>query len=400
MQENPYSLQSQIEHLNRIGISLTLEHDLQTLLELIVAEARSLCNAEGGSLYLVHRGKLRFTVAQNEALRNRPGGEQTVRDSFGRIDLEIASDSIAGHVAASARPLNIDDVYQIPESDGYCFSPFFDQMNNYRTQSMILVPMMNRDGAVEGVLCLVNARDAVGSIVSFHPEYERLLESVSSQAMAAIENARLIEKLKSSYLDTILCLSIAAEQRDNETGAHVRRLSEYSGIVAERLGFPGQEEEILRYASPLHDVGKIGIPDTILRKPGKLTEEEYEQMKTHTTIGERILQGDSEYIQAGKTVALTHHERVDGAGYPRGLKGEKIPIFGRIVTVVDAFDAIISPRVYKGPRDPEQARQLMQEENGAQFCPEVMNAFDKAFPDMLAAREMFPNPEEGAEDRT
>ena len=246
--------------------------------------------------------------------------------------------------------------------------------------------MLDRGSEVAGVLCLLNAMSPSDEVISFSEEYEPLLLSIASQAMAAIENARLMEKVKRSYLDTVFCLSMAAEARDNETGEHVRRISEYSSILADTMGFSSEEVDSIRYASPLHDVGKIGIPDNILQKPGKLTDEEYEIMKTHTTIGAQILEGDSEYIHVAKMIALTHHEKMDGNGYPNGIKGEEISIFGRIVAVADVFDALVSKRVYKPAMPVQKAKAIITESAGSHFCPTVVEAFLKSLDDFIQAK--------------
>ncbi|MDP6116745.1 MAG: HD domain-containing protein [Planctomycetota bacterium] len=390
-------LQEQIQHLNRIGISLTLEHDLQSLLELIVQEARTLARADGGSLYLVNGNKLTFTVAQNGTLDARLGDSQTTRASFQKHEIDITNTSLAGYVANTGLTLNIDDVYKLGEEVEYRFSSTFDDMNNYRSRSMLLVPMLDRGSEVAGVLCLLNAMSATDEVISFNEEYEPLLLSIASQAMAAIENARLIDKVKRSYLDTVFCLSMAAEARDNETGEHVRRISEYSSILSDRMGFSAEDVDSIRYASPLHDVGKIGIPDNILQKPGKLTDEEYEIMKTHTTIGASILEGDSEYIHVAKLIALTHHEKMDGKGYPNGLKGEEISIFGRIVAVADVFDALVSKRVYKPEMPVEKAKDIIVESTGTHFCPTVVEAFLKSLDDFIDAKARLTDTDQEAD---
>ena len=381
------NLQGQIDRLNRIGIALTFEHDIQNLLELIVSEARGLAQADGGSLYLVEEKRLRFEVAQNGTLEKRLGDQEQVEHEFQKSYVDITKQSLAGYVALTGDILNINDAYQIPEEKEYHFSSAFDEQNDYRTKSMILVPMRDRKDRVAGVLCLINALDESGEYVPFSAEMERLLSSVGSQAMAAIDNARLIRQLKSAHLDTIICLSIAAEQRDTDTGAHVRRISEYSALVCNRMGFNPKDVEVIRYASPLHDVGKIGIPDNILCKPGKLTDEEYEVMKSHTAIGEKILVGDSEYLEAARQICLSHHEKFDGSGYPNGLSGEDIPIFGRIVAVVDVFDALVSERVYKKAFGPKDALEIVKKDTSTHFCPEVSNVFVNCFDEMLATRD-------------
>jgi PAS domain S-box-containing protein len=184
------------------------------------------------------------------------------------------------------------------------------------------------------------------------------------------------ETTKSATLDTIFRLSNAAEYRDEDTGAHIRRIAHYSAALGRRLEVDEETIEMLLYAAPMHDVGKIGIPDRVLLKPGRLTEEEMAIMRRHTELGAEILaNSDSRLMQTAETIALTHHEKWDGTGYPRGLAGTDIPLCGRIVAVADVFDALISRRPYKEPFSQEKTLQIMKEQRGYHFCPEALDAF-------------------------
>jgi putative two-component system response regulator len=179
-----------------------------------------------------------------------------------------------------------------------------------------------------------------------------------------------------AHLDTIRRLVAAAEYKDRDTAAHIERIGEYCGLLARVLGRPPGEIELIRYASLMHDVGKIGIPDSVLLKPGALDAGEWEIMKQHTVIGARILHGSpAEVIQAGALIALTHHERWDGKGYPRQLSGNGIPLMARICAVTDVFDALTSRRPYRGAFPNATAYEMMRRERGRHFDPEVLDAF-------------------------
>jgi putative two-component system response regulator len=184
------------------------------------------------------------------------------------------------------------------------------------------------------------------------------------------------QKLLGAYLDTLYRLALAAEYRDQEIGGHILRISSYSALIAEKLGWPQEEVQKLRLASPMHDIGKIGIPDHILLKPGGLTAEEFEVMKSHTTIGGAILEGaESEIMRIGWEIARTHHERWNGTGYPQGLIGEAIPIRGRIVGLTDVWDAYTSKRHYKDGSSIEKALEFIQGERGHHFDPDLVDIF-------------------------
>jgi putative two-component system response regulator len=187
--------------------------------------------------------------------------------------------------------------------------------------------------------------------------------------------------------ETIRRLSWAAEFRNQETGEHIVRVSLYCALLARLAGLGAERVELIRVASPMHDVGKIGIPDRILLKPGLLTDDERKVMEAHAEMGHRILAGSGvELLDLAAELALTHHERIDGRGYPRGLAGEAIPIEGRIAAVADVFDALTSDRVYRQAYQPDEARALMLEGRGTQFDAGLLDLFFGAFDDVLAIR--------------
>jgi putative two-component system response regulator len=185
-------------------------------------------------------------------------------------------------------------------------------------------------------------------------------------------------ELQEAYLEIIHRLVLAAEYKDEDTGDHIVRMSRYSALIAEKLGLQDKEVQDILCAAPMHDVGKIGIPDNILLKPAKLTDEEHEIMKTHTTIGAKILANSkAKVIRLAQIIAISHHEKWNGKGYPQGHSGKKIPQAGRIVALADAFDAITSRRPYQDPYPVEVAFDIIKKERGQHFDPEAVDAFLK-----------------------
>ena len=201
----------------------------------------------------------------------------------------------------------------------------------------------------------------------------RMLEGEVNNKQAQLEKA--YEKIRHGYIETVYRLTLAAEYRDKETGGHIKRISLYSQLLARKLGLDEPAVEAIFFASPMHDVGKIGIPDSILLKKGGHTEAESAIMKQHTTIGANILrESDSEILTTGHDIALTHHECWNGTGYPRALKGEEIPISGRIVNIVDIYDAIRSKRPYKDAFDHESSVRIITGSE-RKFDPKVFAGF-------------------------
>jgi putative two-component system response regulator len=206
-------------------------------------------------------------------------------------------------------------------------------------------------------------------------------------ATIAQDRAGRIAELQDAREEIPRRLARVVEYRDNDTGGHIERMAEYSGLIARALGLPAEDRRELRLASTMHDIGKVAVPDAILQKPGRLTPEERTIMETHAQVGHDMLAGSgSALIELAATIALTHHERWDGAGYPQRLAGEAIPVVGRIVAVADVFDAITSKRVYKDATDVDTAVGIIREGRGTQFDPAVVDAFDAALPAILDAR--------------
>ena len=219
-------------------------------------------------------------------------------------------------------------------------------------------------------------------------DQNRVLEEIVAEKTAQLRQA--IEEKKQRSLETIYRLTHAAEYRDEDTGEHIRRMSNYAAAIARQLGLEETTIEWILYAAPMHDIGKIGIPDRILLKPGKLDDQEWEIMKRHTTIGARILSGSmAGYIRLGEVIAMTHHEKWDGGGYPNGLKGKEIPLVGQIVAIADVFDALTTRRPYKEPFSLEKSYRIIQDGKGGHFNPDVVDAFFAVEPEILAIKDRY-----------
>ncbi|WP_138515956.1 HD domain-containing phosphohydrolase [Rhodoferax bucti] len=209
-------------------------------------------------------------------------------------------------------------------------------------------------------------------------------------AWLADEVRKATEVILQRERDTVFRLCKAAEYRDPETGAHILRMAHYSQLIARNLGLSVEDQELLLEAAPMHDIGKVGISDNILLKPGRLDEAEFEVMKQHAAFGYELLKNStSRVLQAGAEIALGHHEKFDGSGYPNGLAGEAIPIFSRIVAVADVFDALTSERPYKKAWTLEEAVDFLNAGAGSHFDPQCVQAFLNAFDDVLAIRDRY-----------
>ena len=236
------------------------------------------------------------------------------------------------------------------------------------------------------LLATVRAQMEVKSYRDHLKKYRKELEATVAQRTAELHQA--FDRLKQASLNTILRLTRASEYRDEDTGAHITRMSNFSAIIARWMGLSTQVVETILYAAPMHDVGKIGIPDNILLKPGPLDEQEWQVMKMHTVYGGRILEGEGTgFIKLGEVIAMTHHEKWDGSGYPKGLKGRKIPLVGRVVAMADVFDALTSKRPYKEAFPLDKSLAIIREGRGTHFDPAVVDAFFKSLDEILAVKE-------------
>lgn len=220
----------------------------------------------------------------------------------------------------------------------------------------------------------------------------QLLEFFANNIALAYDNLKLRETVKDSQKELSYILGEAVEKRSKETGSHVKRVAHYSMLLAQLYGLSHYQAEIIKLASPLHDIGKISIPDQILNKPGKLTDEEWIIMQTHAQQGFEILKNSTnEILQCGALIAHQHHEKWDGSGYPRGLKGEQINIVGRITALADVFDALGSERCYKPAWPLDKVIDLLNTQSGKQFEPKLVDLFLKNLEQFIEIRDRYPD---------
>jgi HD-GYP domain-containing protein (c-di-GMP phosphodiesterase class II) len=382
----------QLRRLFTIDANLNRIQDLDLLLEEILRGARLTVDADAGSIYLLEEGRLHFRYSQNETLEKKlaPGERLPYR----RFDLAVDASSISGYCALTGRLVNISDAYAISPTAPYAFNPEPDRLSGYRSTSVLSFPLQTNMGAVLGVLQLINARNPDGTIRTFTENDEQLVGHFSSSATLALQRAQLTRTV-------ILRMIRMAELRDpKETGPHVNRVAGFATEIYLRWAHnhgvapevAKRDADVFRMAAMLHDVGKVGIDNEILKKPGKLDAAEYEVMKTHTLIGAELFHdSQSEFDTLAALVCMSHHERWDGKGYPTGLAGEAIPLWGRITAVADVYDALSCHRVYKEAWTQERVLAELKSQSGFQFDPEVVQAFFEVLPHLNQIFERYPD---------
>ncbi len=341
------------QSLLEIGVELAGSLDLNRVLELALDRAEKLCRAETSSVWQLDESssELYFRV-----VRGRVAGD--IRHQ--RVKL---GEGIVGRVAQSGEGEIVNDVRSDPRWRG-------DLASAFQTRAILAVPLRARGRRV-GVLQLLNPIDKE----SFDLEDLERMRLFAAPLGPAIDNARLYTALKSLYLDTVTALAEAVEKRDPYTGGHVRRVVLYSVLLGHEMGLDYADLDRLRIASTLHDVGKIAVPDEVLRKPAPLDDNEYSIMKRHTIDGAEILSRIPELRDILPGVR-SHHERLDGEGYPDGLREEEIPLNARIIAVADTYDAMTSTRPYRKALEHDVAVAEIRRGSGTQFCPRVVAAFE------------------------
>ncbi len=285
-------------------------------------------------------------------------------------EIRIPEDAgIAGWVAMRGEPAVVSDVTNDPR-----WNKEVDRKTGYTTRNILCVPMDDAQGERLGVFQCLNRTQG-----SFTEDDVKFLQAIASQAAIYIQNARLLEARKQMFDSLVDTLAETIESRDPLTAGHSRGVMRYAVGAAKKMGLQAEDLEVIRYAALLHDYGKIGVPDHILRKPTVLTPAEYEVIKKHVLHTQQILARIhfEERLRDVPAVAAHHHERLDGSGYPKGLRGEDISVGGKIIAVADVFDAMTSRRHYRGPMSVNQAVELISDGAGSQFDADVVEALKR-----------------------
>ncbi len=342
-----------LEIIFSYAAKLNKERDIDELLILLSTMAKELVEAERCTVWLW----------------DKQSGELYSRLADGTGSLRIPDCSgLVGYAIQNNAEIICNDPYDDPR-----FNKEVDKKTGYLTRCILIVPMYGENGEIIGAFQVLNK--VTGSLLFDARDLERL-QLTASFSGKALEASLLHDEIEKTQQEIINILGEVGESRSRETGNHVKRVAAYCKIIAEEMGLPKEDVDLLVLVSPLHDLGKVSIPDAILQKPGKLTDEEYNEMKTHSTVGFEVLrQSNRRMLNVAAEIAHQHHERHDGRGYPQGLSGEQIHPFARIASLADVFDALISDRVYKKAWEPERVIALIKEERGRQFNPDVVDAF-------------------------
>ena len=297
--------------------------------------------------------------------------------------IEIPMDSgLVGDAIMHGKKILIDDAYKDER-----FNQEIDKKSGYKTKSMMIIPMFDYQDNIIGAFQVMNHQ---GERDYFDKRDMKRLMLASTYAAETLIATRLEAEIEETQKEVVFTMGAIGESRSKETGNHVKRVAEYSKILALASGMNENEAELFKQASPMHDIGKIAIPDAILKKPGPFDVHERKIMNTHAELGyQMIKQSSRPLLKAAAIVAHEHHEKWDGSGYPRGLKGEEIHIYGRITALADVFDALGSDRVYKKAWPDEKIFKLIKEEAGQHFDPQLVDLFFKNLDKILEVREKF-----------
>ncbi len=365
------SADEKLNLLVEFGARISSELRLDKLLDIIAQQITRMLNVGRCTIYLKdgERHELWSKIAQGRGLEHT------------EIRVPLDGNNVVAVVARTGQTINLPNAYEDER-----FSMDVDMVTDFRTHSLLAVPLKNNAGKVLGVFQVANKADGT----PFDKKDEGILLLLATLAASSIEIARLYQDVHVAQLETIYRLAVTAEYRDQQdTRAHLKNISIISYLLALALGMSKKEAELIKNASPLHDIGKVALADNILLKPGRLTPEEFEIMKSHTIYGGRILEGaHSKVLQVAHKMSLYHHEKWNGTGYPKGLKGEDIPLEARIITVADVFDALCVERVYKKAWKTDDAYLYILGESGKAFDPRIVAAFKKIY---SSVRKLYLN---------
>lgn len=392
-----------------VGAQFNEIKDVDVLLEEVLSRAREVLCGDAGSVYVVEGSSLAIHCSQNDTLQAKlPSGEKLIYSYF-KIPINTAT--ISGYCVATRSEISINDVYKIPNGAPYSFNTSYDQESGYRTKSVIAAPLISNGNEILGAIQIINKVDSRRRIVQFDRDDVLLIKHFASYVSSALQRAQITRAL-------LLRMMKMAELRDpKETYHHVNRVGAYATELFERWAtihsmHPKtiqKSKDTLRMAAMLHDVGKVAISDTILKKPGRYNKQEREIIKSHTYLGARLfINSQSELDEAAQIVSMNHHENWDGSGYPGyvdiesatvliaqrdGLPSGKsrydIPLFGRIVSICDVYDALRSHRVYKEGWSIEDTLAEMHRMSGVKFDPELFDIFLMVLPNIKALEEKY-----------
>jgi len=391
-----------VGHILNVFGELRKLKGVDAVLDRLLCEARWLAKADAGTIFMVKGDRLVFSLVHNDSLFS---ADEINKNFYLNADMPIDDSSIAGYVANRGEAVQIDDAYNIEPAYPFRFNTAFDVKTGYRTCSVLALPIKNSREKIIAVIQIINSLDAGHNPVPFSKESHAYVSLLAHHAGTAIENAVITSEL-------VLRMMKMAELRDpSETGAHVQRVGAYSAEIyhkiAQNRGVCKEElkrtKDLIRVAAMLHDVGKVGVSDLILKKPAKLTDEEYEIMKMHVIYGGQLFANAASELDAlAGEIALNHHMHFSGGGYPGKIadlenpkmpgppmRGEEIPLPARITALADVFDALTARRVYKPAWPDEKALDLIISESGKQFDPEVVDAFLAVIDVIRAIRGKF-----------
>lgn len=367
------------EWLTGVSRELLRYDDIGIILDRILFEARKVTHADAGTIYLVEGNMLIFSYTHNDTLFPV---DSAYKHAYSNAVLPMDKTSIAGYCVMTGMPVNVADVRLLSEDVPFSFNNSFDEATGYKTVSMYGLPLWGRNDRILGVMQLINSLKD-GMPCPFTPKMGASLKMLGVQAVSALERGIMArEMIRRMQM-------IAALNDPTETGSHAERVGALAAEIyqswAERRQIPVDDRRLyrnhIRLAAMLHDLGKVAIPHEILKKPGRLTEGEFDVIRTHCAQGARLFPSASVAIDLmAHDIALHHHQRWDGMGYTGDpnvplLSKEAIPLAARITAVADVFDALISPRCYKEPWDWDRAMNEIRQNAGSHFDPEVVEAF-------------------------